>query len=646
MHLKSLSLSEQVIKMDDVDGSTIIFQPEGKRAIANLNENLLKIAQKVGIGIDSTCGGRGTCGKCRVIVRLGNEFLSSVSNLEKKHLSEEEIKKGYRLACLTIIIKKGKIIVEVPLESRVGYQRLLIKGIEKKVLLNPAISKIDLELKKPTLDDVKADVHRIFEKLKELGINAKRIDYEALRKSPYSLREKNWKVSIITWKNEEIIDIEPFDKLENPYGFAIDIGSTKLAGYLLDLKTGKLLATSSAMNPQIPYGEDIISRITYAMDDEKKLQELHELVRNELNRLIEDACSKANITPDKVYEVVAVGNTAMHHIFLKIPPKYVSLSPYPAVVQSSLDFKARDLGIRINKGGYVHTLPCIAGFVGADAVADILSTEIHKSKSMAMTIDIGTNTEIIVGNEERILACSAASGPAFEGAHIKYGMRASNGAIEKVWIDPYSLEVEYKTINNEMPKGLCGSGIVDAIAEMLKTGILDKKGKINTSLNSSRIKIKNGIPEFVIAWRDETSINEDISITQADVREIQLAKAAIFTGTSILLKHLKISPESLERIFLAGAFGTYINPQSARILGLYPDIPLDRIKFVGNTAGSGARMALLSLNVRKEAEEIVNKIEYIELANDPEFKDEFLKAMYFPHMEIERFPRVKKLLES
>ncbi|MEM3061659.1 MAG: ATP-binding protein [Candidatus Bathyarchaeia archaeon] len=245
-----------------------------------------------------------------------------------------------------------------------------------------------------------------------------------------------------------------------------------------------------------------------------------------------------------------------------------------------------------------------------------------------------------------MLACSAASGPAFEGGHIRYGMRASSGAIEKIWIDPYTLEVKYKTVNEEKPKGLCGSGIVDAIAEMLKAGVLDKKGKINTNLVSSRVKIKNEIPEFVIAWKNETSINEDISITQADVREIQLAKAAIFTGTSVLLKHLKTSPNSLKRIFLAGAFGTYVNPHSARTLGLYPDIPLDRIKFVGNAAGSGARMALLSLEVRKEAEEIVKKIEYIELANDPEFKDEFLKAMYFPHMEMERFPRVKKLLES
>lgn len=632
--------------MNGIKGFPIIFQPEGKRAIANLNENLLKIAQKAGIGIDSTCGGKGTCGKCRVIVRLGNELLSSLSKFEEKHLSEEEIKKGYRLACQALIIKKGKIILEVPLESRIGYQRLLIKGIEKKVLLNPAISRIDLELKKPTLEDVKADVYRIFEKLKEIGIEAKRIDYEALKKSPYSLREKNWKVSLVLWKNEEIIDIEPFNNLDSVYGFAIDIGSTKLAGYLLDLKSGKLLATSSAMNPQIPYGEDIISRITYVMDSEEKLQELHELLKNELNKLIEEACIKANITPNRIYEVVAVGNTAMHHIFLKIPPKYVSLSPYPAVVQNSLDFKARDLGIKINKGGYVHTLPCIAGFVGADAIADILSTEIHKSKSIAMTIDIGTNTEIIIGNEKRIVACSAASGPAFEGGHIKYGMRASSGAIEKVWIDPYSLEVKYKTINDEKPKGLCGSGIVDAIAEMLKSGIIDMKGKINVGLNSSRIKIKNGIPEFIIAWKNETSINEDISITQADIREIQLAKAAIFTGISILLKHLGISPDSLERIFLAGAFGTYLNPQSARILGLYPDVPLDRIKFVGNAAGSGARMALLSLNVRKEAEELVNRIEYIELANDPDFKNEFLKAMYFPHMEMERFPRVKKLLKS
>jgi uncharacterized 2Fe-2S/4Fe-4S cluster protein (DUF4445 family) len=396
------------------------------------------------------------------------------------------------------------------------------------------------------------------------------------------------------------------------------------------------------MNPQIRWGEDVMSRIAYAMDGPSALKNLQTAVVQRINGTLDEFLQKANVKRENIYEMVVVGNTAMHHLFLKLHTRFLGRSPFTPVVRGSVDVKASTLGLNINPNANVHVLPVIAGFVGADCVGCILSTEMYKSDELCFLIDIGTNTEIVIGNKDDIVACSCASGPAFEGAHIKYGMRASTGAIERVKIDPETLEVRYKTVGDVKPVGICGSALVDIVAEMLKAGVINTEGTFNEGLVNSRIRRgEDRIHELVLAWGEEAETRKDIVITQTDIRELQLAKAAMYTGATILMKKLGITNEDIKRVFIAGAFGNYIDPENARTIGMYPDVPLERIWFVGNAAGSGARLALISRKTRQEAEIISNRVRYFELAADPSFQDEFLKAVYLPHKELERFPHVK-----
>ena len=625
----------------------LILQPEGKRLKATVGKTILDIAQEAGVDIQSICGGKGICGKCIVIVRAGSEFLSKTCKVERTVFSDDEVEKGHRLACRAIVRKSGTITAEVPAESRVGLQRLLVSGIERRIPFEPAIRKYLVRVERATLDKPTSDVDRLLEALSRQGeTRIESICLDVLRRVPHTLRSGEPGVTVTVWKSKEIISVETGDKQTKPYGFAVDVGTTKLAGYLVDLDLGTIVATVSSTNPQIPYGEDVVSRISFIMKDPKGLSQLQTLIIKEIDKLILDACRHAHIAPDQVHEVTIVGNTAMHHILFGIYPGYVALAPYPTVLRDSIEVKAKDLGIDINPCGYIYGLPVIAGFVGADAVADIVATEIYASEDIAMMIDIGTNTEIVVGDKNKLTACSCASGPAFEGAHIKNGMRAATGAIERVYIDPDTFKIRYETVDNAKPSGVCGSGVVDAIAEMLKRGIIDSSGRIKTEIGLPNIKVKNGIPELVLADESETSSHHEVVITQEDIRQIQLAKAAIYSGISILMRRDEIKAADVSKIFIAGAFGTYVDPQSARVIGMYPDIPLSRVQFVGNAAGSGARMALMSLDIKRKAGEISEKVNYIELGADPNFQNEFLNATYLPHRNLELFPRVTKLLQG
>jgi uncharacterized 2Fe-2S/4Fe-4S cluster protein (DUF4445 family) len=621
----------------------VTFQPSGRRFVASIGESLYSTAKAV--GVETLCGGRGSCGKCRVIIKNGADLLSSISTAEEKLLSKEEVEKGCRLACQAVIASAGKIIVEVPFESQIGRQKLAVSGIEAKVEFNPSIKKYFIELTLPTLNDFKPDFERAINALNiKYGLSIKRISYEALKLLSTILRNSEFKVTLTVKSDEEIIDVEPGNKEEEAYGFAVDIGTTKVAGYLMNLNNNKVVATVSMMNPQIPYGEDIISRISYASKNNLNLEVLHKTIIDGVNKLIKEACDKACVNSKSIYELIIVGNTVMHHLFFNINPKFLGLSPYTPALKKSFYVKSKEIGVNANPEAEVYSLPLIAGFVGADAVADILATEIYKLKEKALLIDIGTNTEIILSNSLKLICCSTASGPAFEGAHIKHGMRAATGAIEKVWINPEDLNPTYKTIDDEKPKGICGSGIIEAIAEMLKAKIIDFNGRIKNEVKHSRIRRNNNTIEYVIAWKEETAINKDITITQKDIFEIQLAKAAIYAGTSILMKKFNVKAEELSKIFIAGAFGLYLNPESAKIIGMIPDVSLNKIVFAGNTAGSGARMALISRDIRRKADKLVNEISYIELAAESSFEYEFASALRFPHKNIELFPSIKKIL--
>ncbi len=501
-------------------------------------------------------------------------------------------------------------------------------------------------LPKPTLSDVRPDFERLLDSLKkEHGYKELEVDYELLKELPDILRNANWDLTVTIWNDHVIIAAEAGDTSNKLLGSAIDVGTSKIVGYVVDLMTGQTVGVGFIENPQVMHGEDVISRITFAIDSNGKLRMLQKLAVEGINDVLHEACTQANADPNNIYEVTIAGNTAMHHFLLGIQPKHLAFSPYTPAVRKSTEVKAEKLGIKINRNGNVHVLPVIAGFVGADAVGDVLSSGIHESTELSLLLDIGTNTEAFVGNADDILSCSCASGPAFEGAHIKHGMKAVTGAIEKVRIIPDTYEVEYETIDNVKPVGLCGSAMVDIVAEMLKSGIIDSHGRLNRDIETPRLKTVDKVPEFVLAWENETATEKEITVTQKDIGEIQLAKAAMFTGCSILMKRKNVKKENFDRVFIAGAFGNYINPENAKFIGLVPDVPTEKIEFVGNTAITGAKMVLVSREARETAEALSKRIRYLELAADSGFSSEFSQALFLPHKDLDRFPSVRKQLK-
>ncbi|MHA1709325.1 MAG: ASKHA domain-containing protein, partial [Candidatus Baldrarchaeia archaeon] len=410
----------------EVGKIVVVFEPEGKKIVVKSGATILEAAKNAGVGIRSECGGEGICGKCKVIVK-NPLAISELTEAEKRHLSKLEIDSGYRLACQAHI--KQSVVIVVPPESRIGERKIQVAGLERYVPLNPLVKKIHVVMAKPTLSDVRPDFERLIDHLRDRnGFEDLEIDYELLKKLPDIIRSKNWAVTVTIWDDRKLIDIEPGDTSNELFGFAVDIGTSKIVGYLVDLTTGKTISIGSIENPQIMHGEDIITRIGFATGSDSNLEVLHKLVINGINQVIHEACRKAKVNPNKIYEATVVGNTAMLHFFLAIQPRYLALSPFVPAIKKSLNIKAKNLGLKINPRGNVHVLPVIAGFVGADAVADVLSTGILESNEVSLLIDIGTNTEVFVGNSEDMITCSCASGPAFEGAHIKHGMKAVTGA--------------------------------------------------------------------------------------------------------------------------------------------------------------------------------------------------------------------------
>jgi len=622
---------------------SVTFHPEERKIQVKKCKSILEAAIEGKVGIRTECGGRGICGKCKIIVKNKNA-LGALTELEKRHLSNREIKAGYRLACQALIEKN--VAVLIPKESRVGTRKILKFGLESKIPLNPLVKKFHLKLSKPSLANIEPDYERLVRALSRLSnIKAVKIDSIVLKQLPDVLRNSEWDVTVTVWNNCKIISVEPYDTSKLLFGFAVDIGTSKIVGYLVDLTTGKTISTASIENPQIKYGSDIITRIAYATESRNNINTLHKIVVDGINKVLTQACSQAKVNPCNVYETKVVGNTAMHHLFMGIQPKYTAISPYVPAIKSTINVVAREIGVKANPSGIISTLPIIAGFVGGDAVGDILATKFHKLKDTSMLVDIGTNTEVFAGNADDILSCSCASGPAFEGARITHGMKAEAGAIERIRINS-NFEVKYETIGNVKPTGLCGSAMIDIVAEMFKHGIIDNNGKFNFKIKTPRLKIGKNQTEFVVAWKKETALKKDITISQKDIREIQLAKAAIYAGCSVLMKRKNIKENDLHQIFVAGAFGNYINPENAKISGLIPDVPTEKIKFVGNTAIIGAKMALISREVMRAAEVLSRKIRYIELAVDSDFEKEFFNALAFPHKELSRFPSVKRQLRD
>ncbi|MFQ5975641.1 MAG: ASKHA domain-containing protein [Candidatus Hydrothermarchaeales archaeon] len=641
----------------------VIFQPSGRRGDVEEGKTLQQASQELGVEIESICGGKKTCGKCKVQIQEGffekfgidskMENLSNLTEEEMNKLKPKEIKSNYRLSCTAEL--HGEVLVFVPEESRGGGQVVRKAATDIQIEIDPTIKKYYVEMDKATLDDSEGDLERLLGELKRTHkLKNLSIDYKVLTTLPGVMRKEDWKVTVSVWQGREIIRAEPGLKDEK-YGIAIDIGTTTVVGYLTDLRNGEVVAVDSMMNPQVSFGEDVMARITYAMTHDDGLKKMNKAIIKGLNKIIKNVTKKAGITPEDILELVVVGNTCMHHIFLKFNPEFVGLSPFPPTLHHSIDVKARDLGLNASKGANCHVLPIEAGFVGADNMGVIVAVEPEKSDEVSLVIDIGTNGEIVLGNKKKLLSTSCATGPAFEGAQIKHGMRAAPGAIERVRIDPKSYEVKFKVIgkedwhtayNNEdlNARGICGSGIIEAIAEMFKTGIIKKNGNFNTEIKAPRLrKDDKDQMEFVLAWKDETSIGRDITVTLGDVRAMQLGKGALYTGCKTLMKRYGVT--EVDRVILAGVFGSYIDRESAMTIGMFPDCDLKKVKAVGNAAGDGARIALLNRRKREEADRLARKIKYIELTVDPDFQMEFMRAMHLPHMKDE-FPHIKEILDK
>jgi uncharacterized 2Fe-2S/4Fe-4S cluster protein (DUF4445 family) len=637
---------------------TVVFQPSGLRGQVADGTTILDAVRKLGAGVESVCGGKGVCGKCKIIIEEGyfpkyriTSAIASTkakSKANEKFLNKLQMRRGYRLACQTLI--HGDIVVFVPEESRQGQQVVRKEATARKITLRPAVKKYYVELKPATLHDPLGDFERLKEALgKKFQLKDLTIDYPALLSLQNTVREGKWKVTAAVWKDREIIKVEP-GKADKGYGLAVDIGTTTVAGYLCDLTDGEIVATDAMMNPQVAYGEDIMSRINYATKSKNGLRQLHQAIIKGLNQIIANAAKKAGIKRTDIIDIAAVGNTCMHHLFLNIDPRHLGKTPFPPTIHHSVDIKARDLGIRIGAGAYVHVLPNEAGFVGADNVGVLIAEEPYKQDQMLLIIDIGTNGELLLGNRQRLLSTSCATGPAFEGAEIRHGMRAAAGAIEKLKIDSETKEAQFKVIGNERwntedknigARGICGSGIFDAAAQMFRTGIIDKSGRFVTALKSRRMRVVNNEPEFVIAWAKETAINHDIVICQKDIRAIQLAKGAMYSGARLMMNRLGIS--AVDKVILAGAFGSYIDKESAAVIGLFPDCDLKNVYAVGNAAGDGARIALLDTAKRDEADVMARRVEYVELTVEPNFNRTFTQSLIFPH-QVDKFPHLKHLL--
>ena len=607
----------------------IDFEPLGRREQCQGDKSLLVCAHQHGVGINSICGGQGTCHSCRVRVLSGSVSEPTASELEA--FSVHELKDGWRLACQAY--PSGDCKLSLPPESMTTSQRTQVEGQETTVHPEPPVQAYHLELPTPSLLTQQADADRLLEALEhQHRIHCGKVDIDILRALSSQLRSWYWRCQASV-RNDEVIALGPWPSPQ--LGLAVDLGTTKIAGYLVDLSNGKTLAAKGIMNPQIDYGEDIISRINSAVKSPTESVRLQKLAGDALNRLAADLCAKAGANAEEIVEAVVVGNTAMHHLLVGLPVKQLALSPFIPAVSRALDIKARDLGLHIAPGAYVHLLPNIAGFVGGDHVAMLLATKTWQAEKSTLALDIGTNTEVSLIANGKITSVSCASGPAFEGYHIEHGMRAASGAIERVQITANG--IQYQTIDEVPPVGICGSGVIDAVAQLYLAGAIGKGGRMIDS--HPRVRTRNKQREFVLVGAVEEDGHPGITITQKDVRELQLAKAAIRAGIQVLLELSDRSEEQIDQVVIAGAFGTYIDVSNAIVIGMLPSIPLDRFQQVGNAAGMGSKMALISLSERSQAEDLASLVNYVELASTPNFAQTFTQASYIGRYRIKHGER-------
>ena len=597
------------------------FEPVGKRVEIAPNTTLLEAARQAGLALSSACGGVGNCGQCRVVILTGSVSPPTVD--ENYILTELELQRGQRLACSTHV--QSDVKVNVPKSSLITGQRLQLAGDLGDLTLEPLIHAYDLDMSPPTLEDPRSDLDRLAAALPVLPNQIVEADPAVIRQISAAARAQNWRLTAFL-HGTEIVGLVPSGS--PPLGLAIDLGTTKIAASLVDLTNGNELAVAGALNPQIGYGEDVISRLTYARRNAEGGYVLAMMVRETLDNLLGELTEQAGVNREQVADVCLVGNTAMTHLLLELPVHQLAVSPYVAATNAAVNIKAGELGLTTAPGAYVHVLPCIGGFVGADHVAMILASRLDQTDHVALGIDIGTNTEIALARPDQgfLTSVSCASGPAFEGAHISHGMRAAAGAIEAVELTASGLTL--KTVDDAPAVGLCGSGIIDSVAELRRWNLINERGRFDR--DHARVRQGRHGAEFVLAPANQSGNQHDVVVTQEDINEIQLAKGAIRAGLEVLLDATSTAPEEVQEVIIAGAFGSFLRVQSALAMGLLPRLPHARYRQVGNAALVGAKWALLSRQARARARQIVAQTTYLELTTYPKFSRRFALGMLFP----------------
>ena len=638
----------------------IVFTPSGKRGRFALGTPVLQAARALGVDIDSVCGGRAICGRCQITVGEGefakhgitssSSHVSEITAVEQRYDRLRGLKADRRLSCQTKIM--GDLVIDVPPESQVHKQVVRKEADTRVIELDPATRLYFIAVEEPDMHKPSSDLERVFAALKEQwGVENLSCDIALISTLQKTLHKGEWKITCAVFSRpsgggNRLAAIWPgfHDKL---FGLAIDVGSTTIAAHLTNLSTGEVAASAGLMNPQIRFGEDLMSRVSYVMMNPGGEREMTTAIRQALQQLAEDVAGQAGIALTDILEVVLVGNPVMHHLFLGIDPTELGGAPFALATGLALTFPAREMEFKLNPGAFVYVLPCIAGHVGADAAAMALSEAPHEQDEMMLCVDVGTNAEIILGSRARLLACSSPTGPAFEGAQISSGQRAAPGAIERIRIDPTTLEPRYKVIGCDLwsdedgfeeaiaqtgVTGICGSGIIEAVAEMYLAGVINQDGLVDGAMAAShpaRVEPYKRTFNYVIRAAREGGNEPSIRVTQNDVRAIQMAKAALYAGVQLLMDKLQIT--HVDKIRLAGAFGSHIDMKYAMILGLIPDCDLARVQSAGNAAGTGARIALLNKAARDEVEALVRRIEKIETAVEPLFQQHFVEAMALPH---------------
>ncbi len=633
----------------------ITFLPHNKQISIPDGESIIRAAMAAGVHVNASCGGEGVCGKCRVMIEKG-----VVDEGITEKLSAEDLNKNYRLACLSKV--RSDLIVRIPVESTVDasvlntqstprrtahIQQMDFETLKEAGLFVPPVEKKYLELPRPTHQENLPDVSRLVGHLTlNHGEHQLQLTLPVIRKIPDVLREQDFKVTatlerpVREGSKTRISNIQAGDTTDQNYAVAMDIGTTTIFGQLLNLKTGEVLSEYGDFNGQISYGEDVISRIIFAEKPGGR-EKLQEVVVETINKVLHKIITKAGIDPDGISTITLAGNTTMTQLLLNINPKYIRLSPYVPAATLYPPIRARDLGMDL--GAHVTALvyPAVSSYVGGDIVAGVMGSGMYRTEELTLYIDIGTNAEIVVGNKDWLACAACSAGPAFEGGGIKLGMRAAKGAIEDFSIDPLTLEPMNITIGNARPKGICGSGLIIMVATMFEMGIINNLGKFDRDLKTPRIREADGVYEYVLAWKDETQIDRDVVLTEIDIENLIRAKGAIYSGYQTLLEEVGLSVHGLDRIILAGGFGSYVDLEKAMVIGLLPEVDPQKVIFVGNGSLMGCKMSSLTNRIRRDVGEVTKKMTNFELSETPSYMDKYVASLFLPHTDLDSFPKLK-----